>query len=332
MERNTKRWVLGAVIVVAALLVWYFWPSDGKFPDGKTVATRPARADAPAGPATKVAETQPVEASAYTEAVNTYRQGLTLLVKANKPIEGRTKLSEALLSGKLDPDRAERARLLLQDLADRMILSGRLYDADPYTFAYTFQAREVLAGRNGVERRLGLHVPAQLILKVNGITDATKIRAGQTLKMIYGPFHAVVTKKDFTLDLYLHRGELPKIFIRRLKVGLGKNGSTPVGMWRLALGKKMVRAPWNPPPNSPIKRKILWGEPDYPLGKMGYWISLEGIDDNTRGQEGYGIHGTDSPESIGRAESLGCIRLADDDIELVYSTLYEKWSTVEIRP
>ena len=67
------------------------------------------------------------------------------------------------------------------------------------------------------------------------------------------------------------------------------------------------------------------------MGREGYWISLEGTGDDTRGLQGYGIHGTNEPDSIGKASSLGCIRLTDDDIELVFSLLYEAWSTVEVR-
>jgi len=34
--------------------------------------------------------------------------------------------------------------------------------------------------------------------------------------------------------------------------------------------------------------------------------------------DGYGIHGTDHPESIGRAASHGCVRLRNEDIEKLY--------------
>jgi hypothetical protein len=32
----------------------------------------------------------------------------------------------------------------------------------------------------------------------------------------------------------------------------------------------------------------------------------------------YGIHGTNEPDSIGKDESLGCIRMAQDDLEELY--------------
>ena len=34
--------------------------------------------------------------------------------------------------------------------------------------------------------------------------------------------------------------------------------------------------------------------------------------------DGYGLHGTDEPESIGRAASHGCVRLRNEDIETLF--------------
>ena len=47
--------------------------------------------------------------------------------------------------------------------------------------------------------------------------------------------------------------------------------------------------------------------PPGPNGPVGVaWLDLT--------KEHYGIHGTDSPETIGRAESHGCIRMANWDV------------------
>ena len=255
-------------------------------------------------------------------------QGLEL-AEHGRLIEARRTLSKALFSGRLGPAGARQARLALEDLAERTLFSPKMFGGDPYTMEYTFQPGETL---QGVERKLQLHVPPQLILRINGISDARRIRAGQALKLIQGPFHAIVTKSNFTMDLFLHRPGCERVFVTRVRVGLGKDGTTPEGMWKVAPGKKMTKAVWYPPPNSEHRRAMRPGEPDYPLGEEGYWIGLEGVGENTAGQEGYGIHGTNDPGSIGKAESLGCIRLADPDIELLFALLYEGWSTVEIRP
>lgn len=341
------------VVAAVAVIGWQMWPNDdGSHDPNDTDANLPGSpaargvggekgappdantASPPDGGATsrpldppngKILALQQLSAA---EAMALWKQGNDLLAR-KRHAEGRTALTKALLSGRL-PTAAERtAREALDELAGRMIFSRDIFDADPYVTLYTFQKGEVLAK---IERKLKLHVPTQILLKINGVRSARTIRAGQTLKLIRGPFHAVVSKSHFTMDIYLHREGCEPAYVRRLKVGLGKNGSTPMGLWRVALGRKLVRAPWNPPPNAEIQRSIAWGEPDYPLGTKGYWLGLEGIDGNTRLHDGYGIHGTNHPESIGRAESLGCIRLADPDIETVFWLLYEHWSTVRVRP
>ena len=57
-------------------------------------------------------------------------------------------------------------------------------------------------------------------------------------------------------------------------------------------------------------RVIPSAVPENPLGR--YWIDLG---------EGYGIHGTNRPNSIGRAESRGCLRLHNANIERLYGML-----------
>jgi lipoprotein-anchoring transpeptidase ErfK/SrfK len=63
-------------------------------------------------------------------------------------------------------------------------------------------------------------------------------------------------------------------------------------------------------PNAPEARAgggklIINHGPNNPVGTV--WISLN--------RPGYGIHGTPSPEKVGRTESLGCFRLANWNAE-----------------
>jgi hypothetical protein len=257
-------------------------------------------------------------------------QGMQLAA-AKEFVAARSALADALNTAALPPAQADAVRQKLVALVNETLLSSRKHPHDPCVVWYKFKFGEKLAR---IERTLKLHVPTQLLLKINGIADARTIQAGQTLKLLRGPFHAIISKGAFALDLYLEEaGTRRLIFVRRLRVGVGQDGSTPVGRWRVAKGKKMDKAAWTPPVTSKLpRRKILWGERGYPLGKKGYWIALEGIEGNIyTAEDGFGIHGTDDPNSIGRASSLGCIRLVDQDIELVFATLYEYWSTVTVR-
>ncbi len=260
-------------------------------------------------------------------ALKLYQQGQNL-ADAGKLVEARTVLSKALFSAKLPAPEATKARKLSASLAENTLFSPAFDRNDPYLLRYTVKVGDRLSR---VERQLELHVPTQIICKINRIADPNMIRAGQTLKMIKGPFHAVVTLNNFTMDIYLHRKGLPYVFIKRMSTGLGKEGVTPVGSWRVGLGKKMIKPPWNAPANSDKKGTILYGQPGYPFGTKGLWIGLEGTDQKTRLLQGYGLHSTDEPHSIGRQVSLGCIRLRDGDMELAFSLLYEKWSTVIIK-
>lgn len=304
--------------------------------DSATMQAATAPTSQPASLPT-VASTQPATSPAALDvssdqATAAYEKGMRLL-DSDEALDARSTLSEALLSGQLSPQMQDKAIAALGKIADETIFSSSVAQGDPYTFYYTVQAGDRLAL---VERKLELHVPWHILLTVNHITRPEDIRMGQQLKMIKGPFHAVVNKGRFTMDLFLQRENLPRVWVKRIKVGLGKNGSTPLGMWRVGGGEgkkggKLTHPTWNPPPSSAVKGPIAYGTRDYALGTKGLWIGLVGTDAATADMQNYGIHSTSDPSSIGKEESLGCVRLADDDIELVYALLYEVWSTVQTR-
>ncbi len=265
------------------------------------------------------------------QAAEAYKTGMAAL-EAEKLVEARTLLNKAYFANTLPNATQAELRSTLSELAEITLIGARslTYQGDPYVMTYTVQPNDGLAKIEFTKR---LHVPTQLLTHVNGLARAVDIKAGRQYKMVLGPFHAVIYKGAFLMDIYLHReGESP-VFITRLPIGTGINGATPTGLWRVKLGEKAVHPTWDPPPNSELSGDgpIAYGQANYAFGHKGLWISLEGLDENTAGLEGYGIHSTNKPESIGKAESLGCIRLGDDDIELVFRLLYEHWSTVEIR-
>ncbi len=370
-RNNSKPIIIttAAVILIAAL-AWYYWPTDDEeTPDnpadsgqmtssGDSIDHSDTPGDTGGGtdrsgtpgkfipeddegstvggndtPPIKVPPPSPTMSE--SEARDTYKQGMALL-EAGRIIDARTELSAAYFSDALDEKTQDKLRETLTDIANDTLFSGKVYKGDPYVYNYIFQPGDILKVVVGPKRE-ALRVPDQLIMQINGIDEATasKLQPGKDLKFIRGPFHAVIYKHNFTMDIYLQRDDLPKTFVRRLKVGLGKNGGTPEGLWRVKLGGKMPRAAWTPVAGMGGPRHVIrWedDDPEYPLGKKGYWISLEGLDDNTRPRGGYGIHGTNDPDSIGKAYSLGCIRLADDDIEFVFFTLYEYHSTVVVKP
>lgn len=65
---------------------------------------------------------------------------------------------------------------------------------------------------------------------------------------------------------------------------------------------------------------VIGPGPENPLGTR--WIGLN--------EKGYGIHGTNAPQSIGKAASHGCIRMARKDLEEFFQ-MVRPGDTVEIR-
>ncbi len=325
MSSNQKQWLaVIALVVVAVVGILFTW--------NRYERSKSADSDKPAqhkivDVGQHTSAKQPVsEAPSQEQLRGHYERGVQLM-EQGKLIAARDEISKVLISGTPGEKLAEKARAALTELADKTLFSPVVYQNDPHTFSYTFRKGDVLVK---VERQLGLHVPTQIVLRINGIGDPTTIRAGETLKMIRGPFHAVVRKSKFVMDVYLNG-----LFVRRFRVGLGAPETpTPAGHFRVKLGGKLLDAPYTPPPSTGLEqRAILPGHPEYPLDMGGHWISLTGIPEkgtNYTHEDGYGIHGTNDPDSVGKPSSHGCIRLTDQDIVTAFSLLYEKWSTVTI--
>jgi lipoprotein-anchoring transpeptidase ErfK/SrfK len=107
-------------------------------------------------------------------------------------------------------------------------------------------------------------------------------------------------------------------------VGLGKDDSTPAGTWIAGRRSK------DPAYYSPRGEGIIQpGDPRNPLGR--YWVGLNGIEGAAVGKQSYGIHGTNDPATIGKQESMGCIRLRNDDIALVFEMMVEGKSRVVVK-
>ena len=108
-----------------------------------------------------------------------------------------------------------------------------------------------------------------------------KLRSGQWIKIPNGPFHCVITKSDYRLDVYLGSpGEAGSLFVTSFPVGLGKDNSTPTGTWIVAAGGKAHPATYYSPRGEGV---IAADDPKNPLG--GYWMGLTGVAGNALGKE-----------------------------------------------
>ncbi|MEQ9455367.1 MAG: L,D-transpeptidase family protein [Phycisphaeraceae bacterium] len=243
------------------------------------------------------------------------------LISQGQLVEARRVMSAALYGGDVPAKPiADALRAQLADVNAALVFSDQVAPGDDLAERYRIQSGDYLS-------RIGprFDIPYQLIERINGV-DANRIRAGQYLKVLRGPLHARVVRSHYVMDVFGKDPQGGAIHVISFPVGLGENDSTPDGMWVVEPGRKVVNPDWRNPRTGEYYQR---DDPRNPIGN--YWIALEGADANTAGKRGYGIHGTIEPESIGSQASMGCVRLLDEDIKLVYFMLASGESTVEIR-
>ncbi len=146
----------------------------------------------------------------------------------------------------------------------------------------------------------GVNVAPGFVSRVNGLADASRIQPGMKLKVPTGVVRIEVAKRAFRLVLLCD--DVP---ILEWRVGLGKEGKTPVGTF--VVKDKQVNPNWFRPGSV-----VPFGDPANPLGTR--WMGFEA----TAAHVGYGIHGTKEPETIGKEMSEGCVRMMNSDVEELF--------------
>jgi LysM repeat protein len=232
-----------------------------------------------------------------------------------KIIEARDRLNETLPMP-LSAEQRTFVKQKLSELADKWLFSRTVFPQDALCSTYEVAPGDLLSS---IGRRY--KVPYEILMELNNIARPELLQAGQTIKVLNGPFHARVCRSTFTMDLYLQN-----TYVRSFSVGLGQPGmETPAGLWVVKADGKLIKPTWTDPVSG---KTYQAGDPDYPLGSR--WIGLEGVSGQAQGRTGFAIHGTKSPEQIGTAGSQGCIRLHNGDAILIYNVLTPTYSQVEI--
>jgi lipoprotein-anchoring transpeptidase ErfK/SrfK len=292
-------------------------PSAGPttLPTTQPIAIAPTTQPLASAPTTRPIVIAPAGEIVVTPPIGEARSRL-----ANDPLAARRILNDELAAGHLSGAELEEARELLIKANEQLVFSPRVFRDDPNISTYNVQSGDKL-----MKIAAAYGVTWDFLARINNISDARRIRAGQPIKIVRGPFHAVVSKHSFTMDIYLGApGGVGSTFVTSYRVGLGKDDSTPLGTWK-ATGKLK-----NPAYYSPRGEGIIAADdPKNPLGE--YWIGLMGIDGTAVGKNSYGIHGTIDPASIGREESMGCIRMRNEDVAIVYELLVEGKSTIVVK-
>lgn len=281
------------------------------------VATTPPVIAAPSAPASPAAAGTPA-----TQVTNSAIDPGMQMIAVGNLLEGRRLLSEQLVGNPtLSAADAQAIRDALTSANRKLVFSPEVIPGDTVSRYYTIQPGDRMV------RIANQHkVTSQFLALINNI-DPNRINVGQRIKVVGGPFHAVVDKSDFRMDIFVNDSAGRKTYVRSFIVGLGEADSTPVGNWIVAAGRKVQDPAWANPRTGEY---FAANDPKNPIGE--YWLALEGTDEATKAFRGYGIHGTIDPASVGHQASMGCVRLLDADIELVYKMLVDGQSTVVIQP
>lgn len=253
-------------------------------------------------------------ASALARGMTHYRNG--------KNLTARNLLNPLLQfeGNGLAPDDARVVRQAISKINDTLIFSDHVEPDDPLVDTYLIKSLDLLSVIAPQYK-----VPWELIAYINKV-DPRRLQPGRNLKVIRGPFHAVVHKSDYRMDFFLKDRHGVSIYACSFQIGIGEDDSTPEGYFVVTRGGKLTDPDWK---NPRTREYFAGGDPKNPIGK--FWIGLTGTDEQTKDLVGYGIHGTIDPDSIGKTSSMGCIRLLTGDVELVFKTLVGQYSTVQIQ-
>jgi hypothetical protein len=208
--------------------------------------------------------------------------------------EGRLSEAHLVLSSLYDnPDlpqaQARQLAEMLDQLAGTVIYSRQHFLEQPYIVRPGDTLDQIADKYN---------VPAILLARINGIRDPQNLPPGRELKVLRGPFSALVDLNKLELTLML-KGR----YAGRFPIGVGTDHPRLEGTY-------IVREKKAAPAYESANGMAAHSDPRNPLGK--FWIDL--------GSQ-IGIHGTNDPRSIGRSDNRGSICLADRDIEDVFGIL-----------
>lgn len=230
------------------------------------------------------------------------------LLKDGKKFEARVMLTKLILPAPDGPVRAEMRRML-EEINKELFFSSK---PSPDSVIIAVQPGDTLSGIADQQERDVYF--AQVIMLVNGISDARRIRPHQKLKIPKGTFSAVVQKHAHRLIVLLNVA-----YIKEYPVALGAPESpTPEGKFVLDITK--AKDPdWTDSDNHVYK----FGDPKNILGTR--WMPFK----DAEGRHGLGIHGTTDAASVGKDVSNGCIRMLNADVEEIFGMLAPD-DTVEI--
>ena len=225
---------------------------------------------------------------------------------AGKLAEAHLALSIVYDDPNLPADYTKKITALLDQLAGTVIYSRR-HCLEPAYFTKPGETIEKIAQQ--------YNVPWQLLARINGLMppaaanteEATKdqpLPAGMELKVIRGPFDAVVRLDKKELTLRVPDGQGQYLYAGRFPIGVGRDQPKLDGQYTVQ--DKAL----NPVYYGPDGVTIQPGDPRNPLRDA--WIGLT---------DRIGIHGAADPQAVGCDDNRGTICVGQRDLQDLYGIL-----------
>lgn len=177
-----------------------------------------------------------------------------------------------------------------EDLNLKLLFSPTI---TPQSIAYEIKPGDTLA-----KIAQEFNTTIDLIKKSNNLSN-DKIILGRKIKVWTSPFSILIDKSQNILILKTEE-EVFKTYI----VSTGAHNSTPSGTYKIV--NKLINPTW-----FKAGAVVAAGSPENILGTR--WLGFN--------LPGYGIHGTSHPQSLGKQVTQGCVRMANSDIEELYSII-----------
>ena len=241
------------------------------------------------------------------------------LIQNREYLSAHRKLSEIYWN---KPKWRKATKSRIEMTAEEIYFRPNYHAMRAYTVQYGDQL-QTIARKYGVHWHYLARLNELRITKTRNGQESVNIRPGQKLKVIKGydfakkrPLFGVsIDLSDRELTLYHAR-----FFVRKYRIGIGKKKKrSPIG--NFTVQDKVIDPPYTGTDERTGRRiQIAGKDPRNPLGT--HWLRITNE---------YGIHGTNNPNSIGKAQSRGCIRMLNADVKEVYGFL-AVGSHVEIKP
>jgi hypothetical protein len=228
--------------------------------------------------------------SAFQSKFSEFMQSVHKKLDEGRLAEAHLALSALYENPDLPQAQAKQVTELLDQLAGTVIYSRQHYLEQP-CIARPGDTLEQIADK--------YNVPPLLLARINGIRQGQQLEPGQELKVVRGPFNAVIRLEKHELMLMVEGR-----YAGRFAIGIGCDQPKLEGTY--IVREKNV----NPAYRGPDGITVPGGDPRNPLGKFRI-----GLNNNVA------LHGTVDPQNIGRDDNRGAICLGDRDIDDLYGIL-----------